>query len=677
MFENIQKNRLESKLVKISQNWDVLKSYLLEKFQRENQILACQNIIQKGITEDNESLIDRRDNIVESLIEIDKLILFNKNELEKGINELKIFNEINEGKKLSSEFITTCAKLNVSVNKLSFLKEVLKAYVEGVYSDSIINQKLGRVGMNYHQYQEKLKKDQQNNPNGQEDKEKRIKKDIPETLADLDFKETESGKIAAKYSIKNTNVSVYMEKDKDNRKVFEIYVKDPKKGRVEEYKNLNTDDLSKQLKLINRDAEMGEDTEKMYNKMPLTPEELDRKWGNVGFTYTFHKENLDLIVKIREDSDKKNPRLNLYVSDVLTKKRKSFTNLDLYQVHKELLKYDLNPKLDNTLDKEQERQFSEILLKEKHGEDLEEHKTSSKYKSLSFDRLQWTGSTGDAQYTKLQEGNLNLKISRYKGKYTLNISRREPYKVEQVRDLSVGDVSRFLDKFDSNYDFSATWENTKYSDIKGLENAKFINNEATFKDKNNNSIVYHKNDNKTVTVKIFSPKGILTGMDAFPIDKMEDAIKEYDLPNSKEESQKQNFKQSDIVPSDYPSAKSVVVSYNSPEDLYSLPEMKKKESLSQESLSKYFKDFEKLGLGNSAQDTNKKELYTWAYSGGLRNWVDSMPLSNQEGMNTNKILENINKKYIENIKNSPVYKESGAQTPDISWLKSQIINNYY
>lgn len=37
------------------------------------------------------------------------------------------------------------------------LKEINKAYTEGIYSDSPLNRKLGRVGMTYTAYAEKTK----------------------------------------------------------------------------------------------------------------------------------------------------------------------------------------------------------------------------------------------------------------------------------------------------------------------------------------------------------------------------------------------------------------------------------------------------------------------------------------------------------------------------------------
>ena len=45
----------------------------------------------------------------------------------------------------------------VKVQELAFVKNLEKAYVEGVYSDTPANRKLGRVGMSYAQYAQKLK----------------------------------------------------------------------------------------------------------------------------------------------------------------------------------------------------------------------------------------------------------------------------------------------------------------------------------------------------------------------------------------------------------------------------------------------------------------------------------------------------------------------------------------
>lgn len=46
-----------------------------------------------------------------------------------------------------------------SLNEIKFLS---KAYTEGVYSDTPINRKLGRVGMSYAEYTQKLKKEGEN-----------------------------------------------------------------------------------------------------------------------------------------------------------------------------------------------------------------------------------------------------------------------------------------------------------------------------------------------------------------------------------------------------------------------------------------------------------------------------------------------------------------------------------
>lgn len=40
---------------------------------------------------------------------------------------------------------------------IRYIKEVFKAYTEGIYADTPANRKLGRVGMTYQAYAEKLK----------------------------------------------------------------------------------------------------------------------------------------------------------------------------------------------------------------------------------------------------------------------------------------------------------------------------------------------------------------------------------------------------------------------------------------------------------------------------------------------------------------------------------------
>lgn len=54
--------------------------------------------------------------------------------------------------------------LNISKKKLNFscfIREIFKAYTEGIYCDSPANRKLGRVGMTYQAYAEKVKKEKE------------------------------------------------------------------------------------------------------------------------------------------------------------------------------------------------------------------------------------------------------------------------------------------------------------------------------------------------------------------------------------------------------------------------------------------------------------------------------------------------------------------------------------
>ena len=55
-------------------------------------------------------------------------------------------------------------KLLIKNNKINFkgFKNIEKAYTEGVYADSPLNRKLGRVGMSYKEYNEKLNKSSSN-----------------------------------------------------------------------------------------------------------------------------------------------------------------------------------------------------------------------------------------------------------------------------------------------------------------------------------------------------------------------------------------------------------------------------------------------------------------------------------------------------------------------------------
>ena len=130
-----------------------------------------------------------------------------------------------------------------NIRKIS-LNTFQKDYVEGVYNDSTLNRKLGRVGMTYTAYAEKVKKDKEKN---KVEKKEKVVREFPETLSDLEFSDNK-----AKYNIKDNTIEVKQSLNNVGRKNFSISVFDNKGDLLEDFYNLDTDQMSKRLKLLNR-----------------------------------------------------------------------------------------------------------------------------------------------------------------------------------------------------------------------------------------------------------------------------------------------------------------------------------------------------------------------------------------------------------------------------------------
>ena len=148
-----------------------------------------------------------------------------------------------------------------------------------------------------------------------------------------------------------------------------------------------------------KDLKRIEDNIPLYDKVPLTPEELNAKWGDIGFNYTFYKDNLDIKVWIREDSNKKDPRLNLYVIDRESGKKKSKTNLSLSEIHDELLKYELNPKIDTPMTKEQLKEYYKLKNEINLGKD---YKKSEDYISHLIKDYELIDKKGNIKHSNIK-----------------------------------------------------------------------------------------------------------------------------------------------------------------------------------------------------------------------------------------------------------------------------------
>ena len=145
------KQEFEKKIDKIISDWDNLSFCENNKLNKENQILNCQILIQKGLPyQDKENISNKQKNIAESLLEDYESYENYTLELEKSFSNLEEIDSF-------SNLISKCAILDISVEKVKRVKEIIKAYTEGLYNDSPLNKKLGRVGMTYKQYVEKIR----------------------------------------------------------------------------------------------------------------------------------------------------------------------------------------------------------------------------------------------------------------------------------------------------------------------------------------------------------------------------------------------------------------------------------------------------------------------------------------------------------------------------------------
>lgn len=307
---------------------------------------------------------------------------------------------------------------NNSIFKKIKIESVEKAYVEGVYSDSPANRKLGRVGMSYREYANLTDKEEV------ESKSKKIN-EIPENIQDLKFINKEGRKIAS-YKLDNNNVEIELVsniKYQDNK--YTMTIKNEEGNLV--FKEENAAQIAKKMKAL-KNKQLYMSDRPLYKILPLTPEELDAKWGDTGFTYTYFKDDLDIKVWLRDDSDKKNPQFNIYVKDTKSKKQRNFTKLSLKETHDKLLDFDLNPDIDKPLSDSQMKEKNKILAEEGNTpiplikEDNKNKIIPSKNINIDFDEY------GRANFKK---GNYAIKIIvNPKNKSLLDIISYEVKRIE-------------------------------------------------------------------------------------------------------------------------------------------------------------------------------------------------------------------------------------------------------
>lgn len=544
------------------------------------------------------------------------------------------------------------------INKNNIIKkfEVEKSYTEGVYNDSPLNRKFGRVGMSYSAYAQLVaegKKEKVPSYN-----KKYIINDIPENIADLRFKEGKNGHQIATYNVGTKEVTIEMIiKGRDDRE-YSFIVKEGE-NIINKIIGLSTKEVTKKMK----DLKRIDDGIPLYDKIPLTPEELDEKWGDIGFTYTFYKDNLDLKIWIREDSNKKDPRLNLYVIDRESGKKKNKTNLSLQQVHEELLKYELNPQIDAQLTKEQQREFNKILNEKKFGSD---YKKSENYISPLIKELDILNKKGEIKNTNVKIGNYNVSIIPTGNLISLEIKDGVQSKLISIKNTQ-HDLSLELDKIEEEGD------NYKLLDKNAIQPSKNVGVNfnkvgiAYFQD--NNSITQYivdKDNRDNIDIILYDKNGNLLGVDSTNVDDFERKVKNLNL-NIDKKNQKE-FPSNFFPKNNKIAAKELVENYSNSETLASLPNVIY--SYDNYNVEDFSKELNSRKLINNKFNRGKREAYAFIKSNALNKWVRDLPISNKN-IKKERIIEDI-KNEANRISPSGSKFENGVID-----VKRHILKEYY
>lgn len=544
------------------------------------------------------------------------------------------------------------------INKNNIIKkfEVEKSYTEGVYNDSPLNRKFGRVGMSYSAYAQLVaegKKEKVPSYN-----KKYIINDIPENIADLRFKEGKNGHQIATYNVGTKEVTIEMIiKGRDDRE-YSFIVKEGE-NIINKNIGLSTKEVTKKMK----DLKRIDDGIPLYDKIPLTPEELDEKWGDIGFTYTFYKDNLDLKIWIREDSNKKDPRLNLYVIDRESGKKKNKTNLSLQQVHEELLKYELNPQIDAQLTKEQQREFNKILNEKNFGSD---YKKSENYISPLIKELDILNKKGEIKNTNVKIGNYNVSIIPTGNLISLEIKDGVQSKLISIKNTQ-HDLSLELDKIEEEGD------NYKLLDKNAIQPSKNVGVNfnkvgiAYFQD--NNSITQYivdKDNRDNIDIILYDKNGNLLGVDSTNVDDFERKVKNLNL-NIDKKNQKE-FPSNFFPKNNKIAAKELVENYSNSEILASLPNVIY--SYDNYNVEDFSKELNSRKLINNKFNRGKREAYAFIKSNALDKWVRDLPISNKN-IKKERIIEDI-KNEANRISPSGSKFENGVID-----VKRHILKEYY
>lgn len=541
-------------------------------------------------------------------------------------------------------------------NILNKIKYIEKAYTEGVYADSPLNRKLGRVGMSYKKYEEMVAAGEKEKAPSYE--RNYIKNEIPENISDLNFKKNEYGHYEANYKVGNKDISIYMVIHGRDDRSYSFTIKEGDKK--DRYQNLSTKEVTNKMK----DLKRIEDNIPLYDKVPLTPEELNEKWGDIGFNYTFYKDNLDLKVWIREDSDKKNPRLNLYVIDRESGKKKSKTNLSLAEIHDELLKYELNPKIDVPMNKDQLKEYQRLKNETTLGKD---YKNSPNYISHLLEDYDLIDKKDNIKHSNIKIDDYNIEIIPTGKFISLFVSKGNGIQEKVITiNNNKHDLSIELDKIEEG--------NYPLLDKNAIQPSKDIGVDfnkdgiAYFKD-NNYLIEYRVNkENKSdIDIVLYDKNGKLIGVDSTTVDNFKNKVKNLNLFTDKDKQVKFNNTlkvDSKIAP------KELIENYSSVDTLISIPNIiNSKESFDVENFNQ---DLGRKGLVNNKWNKEKRNVYAWVKSGAIKRWLRDLPPSNKKDISKEDIYQKMIKE-IERFSPSGETKYSRG----VENTKKEILKEYY
>ena len=506
------------------------------------------------------------------------------------------------------------------MNKITyrnFGELIQKAYVEGIYSDNTQNRKLGRVGMSYDAYAKMIKEGKAEKPNSSQETAK--ERAIPEYVSDLNFIKS-GGREYAKYQVDDILVEVEVSKDIKYKDTIYKLTTTAKRWKEKDsdkatYENLTATQLSRKMKEIKQNPE----DLPISEIFPSTEEELLAKWGkDWGYTYTYIKDNLDLKIWIRQDSDKSNPKLNLYVIDTTLKKRRSFLNLSLQEIHNELLKYDLNPDIEKPLEGEDLKKYNELKKETnlEEGQEVEAESILKKYKALNKKgKIQNEHFNIDGHDIKLlnlskENESITITVDDNLGKQKIVRASGVVEVANTIKDIEEGNFQYFEDEF--NMDIDTTLKFNRHGTALAKVGDIFIQVRTSEDNKEYTDISVYENKGETAELK---------EIQSVKTEDLDSAFKNLNLEVTPD-SQITYFGSNAYFDG---KPKDVIKSYSHKDTLKYTPGILNNEPRMESGTQKQNSALNNKGLVMNRWNKDKIDSYLWATSRKFVNWLDDMP----------------------------------------------------